>query len=142
VLLGADTVHQGALLETEPLPEPDLAELRTAAAAGRSCARQVTTRTTSAPSCARRAVFGAAGLVMTRRHSPPLEARSAKSASGAPRARAGGAGAEPGAARLRRVEGLGLIVIASTEKQPTARGDRLGRATPRWCWARRQGCVS
>jgi 23S rRNA (guanosine2251-2'-O)-methyltransferase len=53
--LGADTVHQGALLETEALPEPDLDEL-----AGRAARNggpvlvldQVTDPHNAAPSCA------------------------------------------------------------------------------------------
>nr|WP_035575770.1 MULTISPECIES: 23S rRNA (guanosine(2251)-2'-O)-methyltransferase RlmB [unclassified Hyphomicrobium] len=83
-LLGADTVHQGAALETEPLPEPDWRDLA-ASANGRPLIvlDQVTDPHNVGAILRSSAVFGASGLVMTRRHSPPLNGVLAKSASGA-----------------------------------------------------------
>lgn len=82
--LGADTVHQGALAEAEPLPEPTLAEL-VEGAAGRPLLLldQVTDPHNVGAILRSAAVFGSGGLVMTRRHSPPLDGTLAKSASGA-----------------------------------------------------------
>jgi 23S rRNA (guanosine2251-2'-O)-methyltransferase len=82
--LPAGAVHQGALVETEPLPEPALDEL-----AGRADSRplllldQVTDPHNVGAVLRSAAVFGAGGLVMMRRHSPPLDGALAKSASGA-----------------------------------------------------------
>ncbi len=83
--LGPDTVHQGVLAEAEELEEPLLADL---AMKGTEAGPLVLLDHVTDPhnvgailrSCA---VFGAAGLVMTRRHSPPLDGTLAKSASGA-----------------------------------------------------------
>ncbi len=84
-VLGPDTVHQGALLETEPLEEPSLGELASGADAGGPLVvlDHVTDPHNVGAILRSCSVFGAAGLVMTRRHSPPLDGTLAKSASGA-----------------------------------------------------------
>ncbi|MGH6816142.1 MAG: TrmH family RNA methyltransferase [Hyphomicrobiaceae bacterium] len=80
--LGKDTVHQGALLETAPLPEIGLADI-----AGRSGPILLLDRVTDPHNVGAvlrsAAAFGASALVLTRRHSPPLAGALAKAASGA-----------------------------------------------------------
>jgi 23S rRNA (guanosine2251-2'-O)-methyltransferase len=83
-LLGPDTVHQGAMLETEPLPEPEWSDLAdTASGRPLIVLDQVTDPHNVGAILRSSAVFGSSGLVMTRRHSPPLNGVLAKSASGA-----------------------------------------------------------
>ena len=84
IRLGSDTVHQGALIEVEDLEELSYKQI-TREAQGRPLLvlDQVTDPHNVGAILRSAAVFGAAGLVMTRRHSPPLSGVLAKSASGA-----------------------------------------------------------
>ncbi len=83
--LGGDAVHQGALVETEPLEDPDLGDLVVATERGPALLivlDQVTDPHNVGAILRSAAAFGVAGLVMTSRHSPPLAGALAKVASG------------------------------------------------------------
>ena len=81
-LLPPDAVHQGMVLETATLPEPDLADL---AASGKSLLLldQVSDPRNVGAILRAAAVFGAGGIILPRRNSPPPSGALAKTASGA-----------------------------------------------------------
>lgn len=84
-LLGGDTVHQGIMLECEQLDEPELQDLIEHATSGGPLIvlDQVTDPHNAGAILRSASAFGASGVVMTRRHSPPLNGTLAKAASGA-----------------------------------------------------------
>lgn len=81
-LLPPDAVHQGMVLETATLPEPDLADL---AASGKLLflLDQVSDPRNVGAILRAAAVFGAGGIILPRRNSPPPSGALAKTASGA-----------------------------------------------------------
>ncbi len=86
-LAGPDTVHQGVLLEADPLPPTDLEDVGRAAAIRPRAAVIVLDRVTDPHNIGAilrsAAAFGALALVVTDRHTPEVTGTLAKSASGA-----------------------------------------------------------
>jgi 23S rRNA (guanosine2251-2'-O)-methyltransferase len=150
-ILGPEAVHQGALAEVEALAEPDLADLIAAAAETASplvVLDQVTDPHNVGAILRSAAVLGAAGLVMTARHSPPLAGALAKAASGAlelvPIALVGNlarALGEMGEAGVRRIglDGEAQVAVEEETFQPPAalvlgsEGKGLRRLTRELC---------
>ncbi|MEL6421478.1 MAG: 23S rRNA (guanosine(2251)-2'-O)-methyltransferase RlmB [Pseudomonadota bacterium] len=89
-LLGNEAVHQGAILRARPLEQPTLADL--AVVHGQTDAAEIPPRVVVLDQVTdphnvgaivrSAAVFGAAGVVMTRRNAAPIDGVAAKAASG------------------------------------------------------------
>ena len=81
-LLPPDAVHQGMVLDCAPLREPDLADV---AASGKPLIvlDQVSDPRNVGAILRAAAVFGAGGIILPRRNSPPPAGTLAKTASGA-----------------------------------------------------------
>lgn len=83
--LGGDSVHQGVMVEARPLPEVDLEDIAGEASNSRLILvlDQVTDPHNAGAILRSAAAFNASGVIMTRRHSPPLDGTMAKAACGA-----------------------------------------------------------
>ena len=86
-LVGANAVHQGVVLEADPLPPTDLEDIGRAAQMRDKAAVMVLDRVTDPHNIGAilrsAAAFGALALIVTDRHTPEITGTLAKSASGA-----------------------------------------------------------